>query len=92
MLASKEEIREQKIARRLKDMPKKYQKYYKKAVEGNSKASAIKAFCLECCMWQKNEVINCTSLACPLFSYRPLIKSSKPPIGAMVLGSNASER
>jgi hypothetical protein len=81
--------REQKIAGRMKEMPKVYRKIYEKAVAGNSKAAAIKAFCLECCMWQKNEIINCTSLACPLFAYRPLFKSAKSPCGAMFSGSNA---
>jgi hypothetical protein len=86
---SSQDIREQKINKRLADIPKVYRKIYEKAVAGNSKAAAIKAFCLECCMWQKNEIINCTSLACPLFAYRPLFKSSKPPCGAMFSGSNA---
>jgi len=79
MLTSNEEIREQKIARRLKDIPKVYRKFYEKAVKNASKPAAIKAFCLECCMWKKNEVINCTSLACPLYLVRPFVEFSKPP-------------
>jgi len=87
-----ETVRQQKISKRIAQTPKVYRKTYEKAVAGNSKAASIKAFCLECCMWQKNEIINCTSLACPLFPYRPLFKSSKPPCGAMFSGANAGER
>jgi hypothetical protein len=86
---SSQDTRQQKVAKRIAQMPKVYRKIYEKAVAGNSKAAAIKAFCLECCMWQKNEIINCTSLACPLFPYRPLFKSSKPSCGAMFSESNA---
>ena len=70
-----ESLRKQKIARRMAEIPKKYRKIYKKAVETNSKTEAIKALCLECVCWQKNEIINCSCLACPLYGLRPYLKS-----------------
>ena len=70
-----EQLREEKIARRMEEIPKKYRKIYKKAVESRSKSAAIKAFCLECICWQKSEVINCSCLTCPLYGVRPFTKS-----------------
>jgi len=74
-------IRDQKIARKIKEIPKIYRKIYEKAVINGSKPAAIKAFCLECVCWQKNEIINCTSLDCPLYAVRPFLKFSKTPAG-----------
>ncbi len=36
-----------------------------------SPRAAIKAFCLHCVGYERNEVTNCTSLGCPLWHYRP---------------------
>jgi hypothetical protein len=71
-------LRRQKIASRIEEIPKKYRKIYKKAVESNSKAAAVKALCLECVCWQKNEIINCPCLACPLYGVRPFTESRQP--------------
>jgi hypothetical protein len=68
-----ESLRKQKIVRRLAEIPKKYRKIYKKAVETNNKTEAVKAFCLECVCWQKSEIINCSCLACPLYGLRPFV-------------------
>jgi len=74
-------IRDQKIARKIKDIPKIYRKVYEKAVINGSKPAAIKAFCLECVCWQKNEIINCTCVTCPLYLVRPFLKFPKTPAG-----------
>jgi hypothetical protein len=74
-IETSENNRQQKIKCRILEIPKKYRKIYKKAVETNSKAAAIEAFCLECVCWQKNEIINCSCLTCPLFGVRPFLKS-----------------
>ena len=64
-------IVKQKIIRRIEnDVPKKYQKIYKKALLKRKKSAAIKAFCLECTCWQENEIINCNSISCPLHELR----------------------
>lgn len=65
--------REQKkqIELKLQEMPKSCQTNYKKAMTGRSIKAAIKAACLECVGWQRKEIKSCTSLACPLYPYRP---------------------
>lgn len=73
------ELKNQTAIQKRKDiMPSRYQKLYNRVT--SSKASpreAIKAHCLECMGWHKNEVILCNSVACPLYRYRPYQKSSK---------------
>ena len=59
------------VAKRLADMPKTARNKYLRAVGGRSPRAGIKAFCNECCGWQRNEVARCTALACPLYPYRP---------------------
>jgi hypothetical protein len=44
---------------------------YDRAMRGRSPKAAIKAHCLECVCWQKEEVRLCSSPACALFPYRP---------------------
>ncbi len=76
-----EDTRRQKIKRHISKIPKIYRPAYEKAVTGKSKSAAIKAFCLECCMWKKTEITECTSLACPLYAVRPYARKSKTPKG-----------
>ena len=52
-------------------IPRKYQGIYDRAMSGKSRKAAIRAFCLECCGWERNEVALCTDPGCPLFPYRP---------------------
>lgn len=66
-----EEKRSEQIAKRRAQMPNIHIANYDKAMKGKSMKAAIKAFCLECVCWQKEEVRLCTSLACPLYPYRP---------------------
>jgi len=63
--------RAERIRKRRADIPPIHRKIYDRAMQGKSMKSAIKSFCLECCGWQKEEVRFCTSLACPLYPYRP---------------------
>ena len=69
--------RADRITERRADMPKIHRANYDEAVSGKSRKAAIKAFRLECVCWQKEEVRLCTSLACPLYPYRPYKNSSK---------------
>ncbi len=69
--------REEQIADRRAQMPQIHRSNYDKAVQRKSMKAAVKAFCLECVCWQKEEVRLCTSLACPLYPYRPYKDSSK---------------
>ena len=59
--------------KKFNDMPNSYQNNYLKALNG-SKKCAIKALCLECVMWQKDEVKLCPSVSCPLYYHRPYVK------------------
>ena len=56
---------------RLSQMGPNRRNGYLRALKGDSPAAAIKAFCLECVGWQKEEVKLCTAPACPLYRYRP---------------------
>ena len=38
---------------------------------GKSRADAIKAKCIDCCCWQRDEITNCPVEVCPLWKYRP---------------------
>lgn len=58
---------------------------------------AIRAKCLDCCCWQKNEVKYCAVMDCPLHPYRmghnPYIKRKpKKHIDEMALAQKASSR
>jgi hypothetical protein len=56
--------------KRLLQIPKIHQATYKSAMTGKSRKNAVKAFCLECVCWQKEEVRLCTDTGCPLYPYR----------------------
>lgn len=69
---SKKEERDDAIQKRLADVPDSCKNTYKRAAAGTaSPRAAIKAFCLECTGWDRRQVVACTSLSCPLYSYRP---------------------
>jgi hypothetical protein len=80
-----ENLAEKKISKRTGEIPEPYRKGYEKAVKGGSKSAAIKAFCLECSMWQENEVTGCKAVTCPLYSVRPFGKRRKLTNPAIVM-------
>ena len=51
--------------------------FYKVLITNNSKASAVKAKCLDCCHHQKTEIENCSARLCPLFNVRPYQKNNE---------------
>ena len=55
----------------LAKIPKVYQQNYRLAMSGKSRASAIKAKCLDCCCWQRIEIANCPVETCSHWLYRP---------------------
>ena len=61
----------EQIEERRTQIPDVHKANYDKAMRGKSLKAGTKAFCLECVGWQKEEVRLCTSLACPLYPYRP---------------------
>lgn len=48
-----------------------------RAYSGKSKAAGIKAFCLRCVGYARNDVRDCTSKGCPLWPYRPYQKDDE---------------
>ena len=49
----------------------------KRAFSGSGgRANAIKAMCLTCVGYQREEIANCTGFSCPLWAYRPFQKST----------------
>lgn len=73
--------RQKKIAERRAQMPRAYRATYNRAVKGKSLRAAINAQCLECVCWQRDEVRNCTDLACPLYAVRPYQRSQNSQNG-----------
>lgn len=62
---------EGQILDRLSEMPKMYRRAYLEAMKGKSPTAAIRAHCLECMGWSRNDIPGCTAGACALFPYRP---------------------
>ena len=52
-------------------------KVFSQAYSGFSKASGIKAKCIECCNLDKAEVSRCNISGCPLWRYRPYQRKTK---------------
>ena len=48
------------------DVPSKYQPVYDKAMNGKSRAAAIRAFCYMCLGWNGRHVRDCSAPECPL--------------------------
>lgn len=55
----------------LNDCPTAYQPTFLRAYAGKSRNAGIRAFCLRCVGFQRNEVRDCTAYGCPLHPYRP---------------------
>ena len=66
---------EHKMTRSVKDFiakqPSSVQGIYERALSGQSRATAVKAKCLDCTGNQRQEVSLCTVNTCPLYPYRP---------------------
>ncbi len=54
----------------MRDIPKKFQALYRRAMTGKSRRAAVRSFCLECVGYQQAEVDRCPATACPLHPYR----------------------
>ncbi len=62
--------RQKPVAKRAASMPVSHRLRYVRACNSNRPTGAIRAFCRECMGWETGAVDECTSLACPLYSYR----------------------
>jgi len=64
--------REDYIAKSIEEAPPLYRTIMQKAYSGNaSPRSAIKAQCLICVGYVRDDVTYCTGYLCPLWAYRP---------------------
>ena len=89
----KEKSTDLKILKRLDAIPQKYRNIYIKAFSGKaSPRQAIKAFCLECVYWQKEEIRKCTCPACPLYRLRPYQQSASLPRQALERATRAKRK
>jgi len=48
-----------------------FRRLWLRAIQGRSKAAAIKCKCLDCVCWQQCEAGDCGVYHCPLYPYRP---------------------
>lgn len=77
------------IAQRRADISKAYRRTYDRALSGRSLKAAVKAHCLECMGWQREEVRACTSYPCSLWPYRDYQESAeKSPVEGEILPQN----
>jgi len=51
-------------------MPAHLRRLYNKIVTSSRRRDAIRLHCLECCAWQRGEVLRCSARACILYPYR----------------------
>ncbi len=64
--------REALIQRKAAIIPESDRAGYLRAASGKaSPRQAIKAFCLDCVAWDREQVRDCTGVDCPQFLYRP---------------------
>jgi hypothetical protein len=54
-----------------RDIPISMRATYDKAMTGKSRTAAVRAFCQECCGYERFQVSLCTDTGCPLYRYRP---------------------
>jgi len=52
-----------------------------KAFSGKSRAAGVKAKCLQCCNYVRDEITNCQVYRCPLWDYRPYQPGAIEPEG-----------
>lgn len=64
-------------SKRLAEAPESCRKTLARAYSGKSKATALKAKCLDCSNFQREEITNCTVFGCPLHPYRPYQNKEK---------------
>jgi len=64
--------RDERINQQVEGAGQLYKPVMLKAYEGTaSPRSAIKAHCLVCVGYKRDEVTHCTGFSCPLWAYRP---------------------
>jgi hypothetical protein len=62
------------VRQKLEMMPVSFRLVYVEAMLGNSLASSVKAFCSECCGYDRESTGSCVCKGCPHWPYRPYQK------------------
>ena len=76
--AAHNEIREKRVEKTISEAPESAKGTLARAFSGSaSPRAAIKAMCLACVGYDRKEVTNCSSFACPLWKYRPFQLAGK---------------
>lgn len=60
-----------KIDEKINRVPASFKGHFRRAYSGTSRKSAIVAKCLDCCLFVRKEITECTVKGCPLYAYRP---------------------
>jgi hypothetical protein len=65
-------VRDKRVARMISEAPESAKKTLRESFSGSaSPRKAIKAMCLTCVGYDRQEITNCTGYSCPLWAYRP---------------------
>lgn len=81
----------ERIKKRRADIPKIYRKTYDTAMQGKSRTAGVKAKCLDCTNWQKEEIKKCTVSDCPLYPYRPYGAKKTPTVKGLARDRQKSD-
>ena len=72
-----ENARNQRVERVISEAPESVQKTLTQAFLGSaSPRAAIKAMCLCCMGYERDQIRACTGYSCPLWAYRPFQKGA----------------
>jgi hypothetical protein len=74
----------------IKQAPPSARNVMKRAYSGASRTAGVKAMCLMCVGYVRADVRNCSSLACPLYEYRPFQTSDADDEAPEAVESNAA--
>ena len=67
--------RQETIEKRIAEAPESAKGTLKRAYFGTgARTNAIKAMCLHCVGFEREQITNCTGFNCPLWMYRPFQK------------------
>ena len=76
-----DKLREKRVERALEQAPESAKNTLREAFSGSaSPRKAIKAMCLACVGFEREQIKNCTGFSCPLWKYRPFQETAVNPL------------
>lgn len=89
MFENLSERQEQVVKGKLAIMPERFRRRYRTAMQGRQRLAAIDSHCYECVGWTTTDLPDgdCTSLACPLYPFRPFNRRARKLGAICTLGS-----